>query len=203
MKNNPFPFVNLVPREQVLQRQQSQWVTRWFILVLFTTFIVGLPGLYIGGSAALADSGMSTQIKDANIAHAKHELEIPLLRSRLELLAAEQEVLDLVENRIEWRDVFSLLVDSAGNDVRFRGLSATGGGIEGKDEIEIHLDGLAPSQTIARAFVVDLEATRVFDSVELIETLREQVNDLELIRFRVMIKVSSKTVAQEGDSDGN
>lgn len=191
MSNLPQPKINLIPDDRIRQRQQSLWIARWTTFVVVTTMMIGLPGIYIGGSAALTDSGMTEQINEVSLENTRHQQAIPKLRERIGLLATEQEVLDLVANRVEWRDVFGILVGSAANDVRFRRLSASGGGVEGTMPIEISIEGLAPTQTIARAYVVDLEATGLFDVVELIETTREQMDQLELIRFRILIMVNN------------
>ena len=81
--------------------------------------------------------------------------------------------------------------------VRFRRLDVSGGGVEGFDPIEIRLDCLAPSQTIARAYIVELEELGVFDSVELIETRREQIDEFEVIGFQIMM-----STGQANDSQG-
>lgn len=188
--------------EHVHRRQQTIWIGRWISSVVITAFVIGIPGLYIGGSAALTDSGMLGQIEDTNQKYEINQQAIPLLRNQLGQLTAEQEVLALVENRIDWGDVFSLLTQSAGNDVRFRGLSAVGGGVEGDEPIRIIVDGLAPSQTIARAYVVDLENTAVFDSVQLVETRREQVDEFELIGFQIMITIQSGIQGVGGVGNG-
>lgn len=201
MKNAQTPQINLIPKELVQRRQQSQWISKWIMVVVITTIMIGIPGLYIGGSAALTDSGMTRQIEEANIEYARHQQAIPLLRERLRLLGVEHEVLDLVKNRIEWRDVFSVLVNVADNDVRFSRISATGGGIEGNIPIQINIEGLAPTQTLARAYVVDLENSKMFDSIELMETTREIINELELIRFRITITVFGEMINGGEGSD--
>lgn len=203
MSINTVPAVNLIPDEQIYHRRRAQWISRWIGVIVVTAIVVGIPGVYIGGSAALTDSGMSTQIEKANVEYARHQQEIPVLRAQLNQLAAEQEVHGFVINRIEWRDVFSVLVNSSNNDVRFRRISASGGGIEGDQPILISVDGMAPNQTVARAYVVDLEKANIFDSVELIETSREKFNDVELIRFRVSLTVLGDQVqAEEPDDEG-
>jgi len=203
MKTTPQPMVNLIPQEHINHRQCAHWMSWWGVAVVSTAIVIGIPGVYIGGSAALTDSGMSDQIAEANMEYARHQQAIPILREQLRLLAAEQEVLELVENRIEWRAVFAVLIKTAQSDVRFRRISASGGGIEGDSPIQIYIEGLAPTQTIARAYVVDLEDAHIFDSVELIETTREQINELELIRFQIEITVLGSMIQPgEGNDAG-
>jgi len=201
MMSSQIPKINLIPDEKVRQRQQAQWISRWMVVVIATTIIIGIPGLYIGGNAALTTSGMTEQIMIANVEYARHQQAIPILKEKLRLLNVEQEVFELVENRIEWRDVFTVLVNVGDNDVRFRSVSASGGGIEGDTPIQIRVDGLASSQTIARAYVVDLEKTNIFDLVELVETTREKINELDLIRFQINITVHGDTVNAAEGSD--
>ncbi len=189
MNTPEHPMVNLIPQEHAHQRQCRRWMSWWGVAIVSTATVIGIPGVYIGGSAALIDPGISDQIAEANMEYARHQQAIPVLRAQLAELAAEQEVLELVENRIEWRTVFAVLIETAQSDVRFHRISASGGGIEGDSPIRIYIEGLAPTQTIARGYVVDLEGVNIFDSVELIETTREQMNDVELIRFRVEITV--------------
>jgi len=202
MSKTTVPQVNLIPRERIELRQRKQWTAWWITTVVIVAFVIGVPGLYIGGSAALTDSGMADQIEHANMEYANHQQAIPLLRERIRVLDSEQEVYELVKNRIEWMDVFSVLVEAAGNDIRFSRLSAVGGGIEGKSPIEISIVGIAPSQTIAREFVVKLEETGVFDSVELVRTTREKVDDTELIDFQVRITIRGTAPVEEEGKDG-
>jgi len=201
MNNQQVPTINLIPADQVHHRLQARWISRWVAMVVVTAIIVGIPGLYIGGSAALTDSGMSRQIEEANIEYARHQQALPILRAKLNALAAEQEVHDFVRGRIEWRDVFAVLVNASNNEVRFQRLSASGGGVEGDQPIEISIEGLAPSQTIARAYVVDIENANIFDSIELVETTREQIRDTELIRFRITLTVLGEKPPAKEPSD--
>jgi Tfp pilus assembly protein PilN len=202
MSNEQQPIVNLIPQEQVHLRLRSQWIHRWVMGVVLTTLVIGIPGVYIGGSAVLTDSGMVAQIQDVNIEYENQQNAIPQLRQQIKQLSAEQEVLDLIKNRIEWSKVFSILVASAGERIRFSRLTATGGGIEGDEPIELYLEGLAASQTDARAFVVRIESTQVFDSVELMETTREIIEEIEFIRLKVIVKILSigRTPAEDEDA---
>lgn len=197
--HDAIPYVNLIPADQIARRVRAIWVSRWVFFVGATTLFVGVPGLYIGGSAALTDSGMTGQIHEARSDYAKHQQAIPLLQSRLNLLNAKQEVLDLVKNRIDWRDVFGVLVEAAGSDVRFTSLAGEGGGVEGEMPISITVRGIAPTQTAARAFVVEIESTGHFDRVELIDTTRREIDDHELIAFELRITVLSTQQPEPGE----
>lgn len=191
MNNSSVPCMNLIPEEYLQRRKCAVWKARWTAAVVCTTFVVGIPGLYISVSSVLTDPEVATQIENANTELTSNQQQIPVLQSQLEALAAEQEVLDLVRNRVEWSEVFAMLITTAGDDIRFRKLNAQGGGVEGNENIEISLDGLAPSQTVARAYLVELEATGVFDSVDLIETTRERAGEFDMIGFRILITVTS------------
>jgi Tfp pilus assembly protein PilN len=189
--------VNLIPQAWITQRHQKRCIRQWVFAMVATTVLVGLPGLYIGGNAAFTDSGMSENISQANIEFEQHQQAIPLLRERLRILHSEKEVLELVENRIDWREVFGVLVDAANDEVRFTRIIANGGGVDGRENgentpIEVVLEGLAETQTTARAFLVNIEDTGLFDDVELVETMREEINDFELIRFRIQISVNGE-----------
>ncbi len=198
MNSSYIPQVNLIPDEQLISRHKSLWITRWCVITLCVIGLIAIPAAYIGASATLSDSGMAEQIEKTQLEYASHQGAIPDLKKQLAGLIAEQEVLDLVHNRIEWRDVISVLVDSSRNDVRFRRMLAVGGGVEGTGSIEISLEGLAASQTVARAYVVNLEQAFVFDSVELVETKRERVGEYELVRFKLLIRVENGEVSDAG-----
>jgi len=200
--NTTTPFVNLVPDEHIAQRQRSSLIGQWVFAAVTTAFIIGIPGVYISGSAALTDLGMSGQIEQTSQQYEQNQQAIPKLNERLGMLIAEQEVLDIVKNRIDWGRVCTMLVESAGNDVRFRRLNVSGGGVEGFDPIEIRLQCLAPSQTIARAYIVKLEKLGVFDSVELVETKREQIDEYEVIGFEIMMSTGHASEPQEPSNDG-
>lgn len=202
MRHDSIPMINLVPIQRLTHRQQRRLVQRWIVAGVLTTFVVALPAVYIGGSVALSDSGMSDQIQEANLEFETHQQAIPLLQKRLAMLSAKQEVQHLIKNRIEWREVFQVLTAAAGDHVRFVRISATGGGVEGNELIEISLQCLAVSQTVARGYMVDLESTRIFDSVELVDTTREEIDDIELVRFNVMIRVGSSNRTPNGVGNG-
>tara|TARA_R110002111_G_scaffold196487_1_gene262280 strand:- start:586 stop:1197 length:612 start_codon:yes stop_codon:yes gene_type:complete len=193
---------NLIPQDRQERRIRGLWMRRWISTVVVTAFVVGIPCVYIGGSAALSSSGITDQIQAANLEYESNQRRIPILRSQLSKLAAEQEVYELVENRVEWRDVFTVLITDAKNRVRFSKIHAIGGGIEGFDKIEIHLYGFAQTQSDARSYVVDLEETGTFDSIDLVETSREQFENTELIRFHVLIEVKSVNTTLNGGVDG-
>ncbi|MBL4699396.1 MAG: hypothetical protein JKX70_11250 [Phycisphaerales bacterium] len=203
MITDPYPQVNLIPIAQIERRQRTRWIGRWIGAVVSTAFVIGIPGVYVGGHAVFTDSGMSGQIENANLEYTNYQQQIPILQSKLMLIKEQSEVLALVKNRLEWRDVFKVLIDAAGNDVRFRRLSAVGGGVEGDSDIEIYLEAMAPSQTIARGYIVELENAQIFDSIELTETRRIQIEQVEIIRFHVVIKVfSGNSLGSEGANAG-
>ncbi len=201
MKTNSNSMVNLIPRAHLEQRLRLRWMSRWGAAIVSTVIVIGIPGMYIGGAAALTDSGMSEQIAEMNMEYARHQQAIPVLQKRLGLLVAEQKVFDLVASRIEWRAVFAVLIRTAQSDIRFRRINATGGGIEGDLPIQIYIEGLAPTQTIARAYVVGLEESNIFDAVELVETTREQINEIELVRFQIEVMVLGDMTELEGEND--
>ncbi|MDF1808468.1 MAG: hypothetical protein P1U42_02100 [Phycisphaerales bacterium] len=199
--NSSIPFVNLIPEKRVIHRYKKMWIKRWVIGSVLTGVFVGLPGLYIGGSAVFTDSGITDQIDDAKVQYANHQQKIPLLNNQLSLLLAEKEVHDLIKNRVEWRKVFAVLVDASQEDVRFQRVSAIGGGVEGIDPIEINLEGFVESQTDARTFVVRLEEAHVFDSVSLVETMRETFGEIELVKFRVLITITGTLQTEAGEAN--
>jgi len=195
MTPSTLPHINLIPQPYLQSRQRRIWISRWSAMVVATTVLVGLPGLYIGGSAVLTDSGMHSQIQTARTDLARHQQAIPQLRQQMQQLNAQHEVLELVKDRIEWRDVFTVLANAAGDDVRFSALSATGGGIDGTTPVEITVRGLAPTQTIAREYVVRLESLKLFDRVELIGTSRRSISSTDLVGFELRISVRGKGAA--------
>ena len=99
-------FVNLMPQEHVANRLKSQCIRRWIAAAVSTAFVIGIPGIYISGSAALTDPGLSKQIDQVSREHTQNEQKIPLLQNRLKALIAEQQVHDLVRNRVDWGGVF-------------------------------------------------------------------------------------------------
>ena len=195
MKHTELPCINLIPQTHTNNRWRTLWIHRWILYATIVTFVIGFPGIYIGASAAFTDSGMSAQIDQIKQENQKHQQAIPPLQKKIKHFSAEQEVFDLIQNRIDWRDVFSVLIDTAGNNIRFRKLNALGGGSDGTSPIQIEIEGLASSQTGVRNYVVKLEATKIFDTIELAATNRALFNDVELIRFKILITVTSHTMA--------
>lgn len=195
MTDSPITTINLVPTSVLAMRARRRCTLRWGGAVVATLCLVGLPGVYIGGNAALSDPAINAQIEQVNHQLAVNEKMIPVLGSRLGALQSKLEVLELVENRIDWRMVFADIVRASEDDIRFTGISANGGGVEGLEAIGIRIDGLATTQTAARSFVVSLESLGMFDRVELTRTARREVSDIEVIEFQIVASVPSKAQA--------
>jgi len=192
MNDQPIPFVNLIPAERVLARKSRVLTLRWVVAGVMTAFFVGLPGAYIGGSAVFSDSAISTQIEQSRNQLVTNQNAIPVLEKQLQTLLAEQEVLDLVQNRVEWPGVLGAIVDASDDQVRFISISIVGSGVEGEDPVAIQLNGIAPSQTIARAFVVRIESMGLFDQVQLTSTSRREIEQFEVVEFEISMRVGSE-----------
>lgn len=192
MNTSPIVQINLVPQTMQMNRVRTRCALRWVCVASATIAFVGLPGVYIGGNAALSDPAIASQIALVNTQFKANESAIPLIEAQRKGLEARLEVLELVENRIDWRQVFARLVDASGDEVRFTGIRAQGGGIEGDKGINIWIDGIATSQTAARSYIVSLEALGAFDQVELTRTTRRDVNDVEVIEFQIIASVTSR-----------
>lgn len=197
MTNTPIPNVNLVPRSWRSARLRSRYIKNWTVAAAATTVFLGLPGLYIGGNATLSDPSINAQIEQVSTQLDANRSAIPQLREQLAQLQARQQVLTLVESRIDWRDVFAQFVSVSKDRVRFIALRATGGGVDATGAIEVRVEAIAPSQTDARAFVVDVESLRLFDEVELTRTLRREIERQEVIEFEIVARISPVTTAQE------
>jgi Tfp pilus assembly protein PilN len=197
MSNIYMDQVNLVPRAIRSARARYRCVVLWCGAAAAVIAVVGLPGVYIGGNAALSDPAIGAQIEQVGNQLTANQNAIPELQKQLAQLQAEQEVLDLVRNRIEWRTVFTQLVNASQSDVRFTGLIAEGGGVEGDQAISIRITGVASTQTAARSYVVALESLTLFDHLELTRTARRDINDQEVIEFEIVARVASSIVAQE------
>ena len=182
--------INMVPLRRKIARLRRRCMKNWAAAIASTLLLVGLPGAYIGGNAAFSDPAIGSQIEQVKSQLTANQLVIPRLQAELEQLRAEQEVLNLVKNRVHWQDVFSLLVGATHEDIRFTGLAAVGGGVEGADPIAIRIDGMASSQSAARSFVVELEKLGLFDTVELEHTNRRVIREQEVIEFQIFTRVN-------------
>ena len=189
MSSKTIAFVNLVPESAQLARARRLCTSRWLGAFVATCALVGLPGLYIGGNAALSDPSINAQIEQVSTQLSSNQAAIPLLQKKLSNLQEKQQVLELVKNRIDWREVFAHFVEASGDRVRFTALSATGGGVEGTEPINLRVEGIAPSQTDARAYVVAIESLKLFDSIELTRTARRDFDDQEVIEFQIIARV--------------
>ncbi|CAN0583000.1 unnamed protein product, partial [Laminaria digitata] len=119
MKTSMIACVNLVPRSVQDSHLRSRYITRWCVGVVAVLSLVGLPGLYIGGNAVLSDPAIGTQIEQVHVQVASNRNAIPKLQQELVVLRAEQQVLDLVRNRIDWHQVFAQLMSASDGQVRF------------------------------------------------------------------------------------
>jgi Tfp pilus assembly protein PilN len=179
------PNINLVPLAVRHNRQRRRLVTRWVGAIAATTVIVGVPGVYLGGNAVLSDPMMGAQIERVRGQLSANQTEIPRLQSRISVLEEKRKTLDLVRDRIEWRELFAQIVNASGQEIHFTVLQAIGGGIEGADPLRINVQGIATTQTEARSFVVKLESLGLFDQVQLVQTTRDKINEQEVIEFHI------------------
>ncbi len=183
------PTINLIPSEVQSKRLIHRSIHRWGAVIVCFAFFVGLPGVYIGASAAFTDSGMSNQIDQVRQKYESDQATIPILRAKLSALKAEEGTNAIVKNRVDWSGLFNLLRDAAGEEIRFARLSVAGGGVAGEQDIEIQIVGFSTSQTNTRSYLLDLEQMGIFDFVELTDTRRETIQDHELIKFEMLLKV--------------
>ena len=189
------PLINLVPQRYTQVRWKAIWIRRWLYSVVGTMLIIGIPGIYIGLRASLTTPEISEHIEHVKQDNAKYQQTIPLLQRDIKYFTIEQRTYDLIDSRIDWRSVFSLLISRAENRIRFQRLHATGGGLDGKSPILIELEGLAPSQTSIRDYVVDLENADIFDTIDLLSTERKNINQVDLISFKIAITITSTTIS--------
>ena len=194
MKTSMIAHVNLVPRAMQEAHLRARYITRWAIGVMAVLTLVGLPGLYIGGNAVLSDPAVGVQIEQVHVQVKSNRDAIPKLQQELVVLRAEQQVLDLVRNRIDWHQVFAELVSASEGQVRFTGLSAMGGGVDGSGTIEVQIEGIAATQTGVRSFVVSIESLRLFDRIELGRTSRMDIGDDEVISFQIKAEVGAQNI---------
>ena len=185
MTHGSIPNINLVPQSILDRRQRCRLIARWSCAVVATFFLAGLPGLYIGGNAALSDPLMGAQISRVRSQLDMNKTEVPRLQAKIGVLEDKLRVLDLVRNRIDWRVVFDRIVSVSDDRVRLSGLIASGGGIEGNEPISLRIDGIATTQTATRSYVVALESLGLFDRVELQSTNRRTIDDIEIIQFQI------------------
>ncbi len=179
------PDINLVPLSIRQNRQRRNLIFRWLGALGVTSLAVGIPGVYLGGNAALSDPMMGTQIERVRGQLSANQTEIPRLQSRISVLEEKLKTLDLVRNRIEWQELFAQIVNASDHQIHFTSLQALGGGVEGTDPLQVSVTGIATTQTQARSFVVKLEAAGLFDRVELMRTSREELNEQEIIEFQI------------------
>lgn len=198
MTHGSIPTVNLVPAPVRYRRHRRRLILRWCGAIVATFFLAGLPGLYIGGNAALSDPLMGAQIDRVRGQLEINQGELPRLRTNISELEDKLRVLDLVRNRIDWRIVFDRIVSASDERVRLSGLMASGGGIEGTDPISIRIDGIATTQTATRAYVVSLESLKLFDRVELQRTSRKEIDDTEIIEFQIFADIGERDLTVGG-----
>lgn len=179
------PSINLVPTAVRHHRKRRKVFMQWVCAIVATSVVVGVPGVYLGGNAVLSDPMMGAQIERVRGQLSANQSEIPRLQSRIAVLEEKRKTLDLVRNRIEWRELFAQIVNASGQEIHFTVLQAIGGGIEGTDPLRISVIGIATTQTEARSFVVKLESLGLFDQVQLIRTTRTKVNEQDIIEFQI------------------
>ena len=183
------PYVNLLPLRDRRARVRRILITRWVAGIALTLAGVGIPGIYLGGNAALSDPLIGVQIDRVRSQLGTNEAEIPRLQKRIAVLEEKKQTLDLVRNKISWQDLFAHIVSASHEQIHFTSLFAEGGGVEGDEPIRIQVVGVAISQTDARSYVVELESLGLFDRVELLRTSRQELNDQEIVEFHIQAVV--------------
>lgn len=191
------PQVNLVPVALRHHRRRKRAVARWAAAVVATAVLVGIPGVYLGGNAALGDPMMDAQIERVRGQLRANQSEIPRLQGQIGALQEKRKTLDLVRNRIDWQSLFAQVVGASNEQIHFTALRAAGGGIEGTDPILIDIIGIATTQTEARSFVVGLELLGLFDHVELVQTSRQELEDQDIIEFQIHVYIGDPNGATQ------
>ncbi len=179
------PYVNLLPLRERRARIRRKMLMRWSAAVVITLACVGIPGIYLGGNAALSDPMIGVQIDRVRSQLGANEAEIPRLQKRIAVLEEKKQTLDLVRNKISWQDLFAHIVSVSHDEIHFTSLFAEGGGVEGDEPIRVQVVGVALSQTDARSYVVELESLGIFDRVELLRTSRQELSEQDIIEFHI------------------
>ena len=179
------PHVNLVPMRLRNQRRTQRLIWGWCGAVGVTACLVGIPSVYLGLNAKLSDSVMGGQIERVRSQLATNQSEVPRLQARIAVLEEQRQTLDLVRNRIDWESLFGHIVGVSDSQLHFTSLNATGGGVEGTDQLTVRMKGIAINQTAIRSFVVELESLGIFDKVELTNTRRDTVAEQEVVSFEI------------------
>lgn len=181
--------LNLLPAGLVVRRQRARRIAAW-------SWVVGVGavcalacgvGLHVSATGLAGDPSarvLAVQQQSAAEADstAKITAEIGELRRRAQVAAQ-------VSRRPNWSVLLALLAERRGADVVLVavGVTPTPAGAVAPTGFSVQVSGVAETMASAQRYVLELEASGVFDEVRLLETARGQVGAQEAVRFGVVL----------------
>lgn len=174
--------VNLLPAERRMRRVlRSAW-RRWSVAV-------GLLAVVAVGPAATSawaadDPANELRARSERAARTLRELEAegPRLRAQLADMLRRDSVLDLMDDRPDWRPVLAAVAE-AGGGARFERvdceLDRSG------PTITIRMIGMVESMGQTRDLVLSFERLGVFDSVTLVGSSKVGLVNRDVVRFEI------------------
>ncbi|MCC5822595.1 MAG: hypothetical protein LAT64_03350 [Phycisphaerales bacterium] len=179
----PMPTINLLPLARRVRRARHRVIAGWFTAGV----LVAIGAMAPAGAMALATGSGAAEIEDrtrrAERSIEQLQAEEPRLRRRIADLQQTDRVLKAVEDRADWRPLLHAL-SAASNGARFERIESRITS-EGRTEVRTQIIALVDSLTEARAFVLRLEESGVFDSVTLTNSSRVQLTNAEVVRCEI------------------
>lgn len=183
------PVFNLLPETYRIRIARQQAVSRWTTALVILAAVCYVPA----GAVALgtrAQTGPTHdrlergQAKIAQLNAAK-----PALQQRLTGLANDVAVYAVVEDRIDWRPLLGSIAEVA-PPARFERIAINPDPTESRAEVMLY--GLVDTIFDARALVLRLEETGVYQTVSLVNTSSVSLPQSEVVRFEIRASIVAR-----------
>ncbi len=195
--------VNLIPGQRVQLRRGTARLRAW--MVVGPTCLSLLAVAYVVNVLAWdTDVGSATAALEATKAKSKEaDVKIARLKKELKEQQATVRANKSVGEQPDWASLLTLLASTLGKDAALisckvepvlpeqaeRGTKEQAK-LQGRPQrLKLTLKGLSRTQEAASQFVIQLEQTKVFEKVTLLETKRDQANKDDVV-FDVMCDIS-------------
>jgi len=191
------PTLNLLPGRWVRARRSRKELRRWLSLSAAVLVVVAAPCLLLGlhmRSAPLQGHARADQL-EREIGSIR--AEIPALDARLRAALDSVLVRERAARRLRWGTLIEPVVAMLPEDARVTALS---GAIEGDEtqSLAVRATFITRAQAPARACVVRLERSGLFDRVDLVETQRTNSDGNPGVVATIRMQIDAPTVAQGG-----
>lgn len=174
--------INLLPRERV---RRPAIASRLLVLILIGAVLAGvvLPTIALNARKKAVESEIARVNDEIKVLESKVS-RVEDLRKRIEAARRKEQVLRRLEAaRVPWAPVLEELRAIVPKDIWLNQVAA-------RDEGDLVFGGYGTTYEAVARFMVNLEASTMFEGVDLNITQKQLINSREVVNFSVIARLS-------------